>query len=114
MRTYVVIAVFKRSLISNDSNVIWGLLKAENALYIPHSNPPFLASMSTAIDQFILPDTLRQWPWPRQLNPAYLACKKETTSWTESLQILSPEKQRKFNRCDFSMTLVVFEPGHVF
>jgi hypothetical protein len=49
-----------------------------------------------------LPDTLRNWPWPRLINPHYEECKLESTAWCERFQAFSPKAQQAFNRCDFN------------
>ncbi|KAJ7835226.1 terpenoid synthase [Mycena leptocephala] len=53
--------------------------------------------------QFCIPDTLRNWPWPRQLNPHYQVCKEESSAWCESFHAFSPKAQKAFNRCDFNL-----------
>ncbi|KAF7320642.1 Terpene cyclase [Mycena chlorophos] len=51
----------------------------------------------------VLPDTLRDWPWPRQINPWYAECKEESTAWCESFKAFGPKAQKSFNRCDFNL-----------
>ncbi|KAJ7120736.1 terpenoid synthase [Mycena crocata] len=53
--------------------------------------------------QFYIPDTLRNWPWPRNLNPHYGVCKEESASWCDSFHAFSPKAQKAFNRCDFNL-----------
>ncbi|KAK0670689.1 isoprenoid synthase domain-containing protein [Cercophora samala] len=50
-----------------------------------------------------LPDTLRNWPWKRTINPHYEDCKRESEAWIESFQAFSPKAQQAFNRCNFSL-----------
>ncbi|KAL0065794.1 hypothetical protein AAF712_007282, partial [Marasmius tenuissimus] len=52
---------------------------------------------------YSIPLTLQRWPWPRQLNPFYQICKKESTVWIRSFKAFSPESQKAFERCDFSL-----------
>ncbi|KAF8874007.1 terpenoid synthase [Infundibulicybe gibba] len=49
---------------------------------------------------YIIPDLLRNWPWPRRLNPHYSVCNAESTAWCEALGAFnSPESQDALNRC---------------
>lgn len=48
-----------------------------------------------------LPDTLRDWPWARQLNPYYDDAKEESAKWIVGFNAFSPRAQRAFDRCDF-------------
>lgn len=50
-----------------------------------------------------LPNTLRNWPWPRAINLHYEECKRESEAWIESFQAFSPKAQRAFNKCNFSL-----------
>ncbi|KAM7187058.1 terpene cyclase [Naviculisporaceae sp. PSN 640] len=50
-----------------------------------------------------LPDTLRNWPWRRTINPHYEECKTESEAWIESFRAFSPRAQKAFNRCNFSL-----------
>lgn len=52
-----------------------------------------------------LPDSLARWPWQRDLNPHYEACKAESAEWLESFGAFRPKAQRAFNLCDFSECL---------
>ncbi|KAJ6459981.1 terpenoid synthase [Mycena sanguinolenta] len=49
------------------------------------------------------PDTLRNWPWPRHLNPHFAVCKKESETWLEMFKAFSPKAQKAFNLCDFNL-----------
>ncbi|KAF8870958.1 terpenoid synthase [Infundibulicybe gibba] len=49
--------------------------------------------------QTSIPDLLRNWPWPRQINPHYFVCNGESTAWCEDLKAFSPKSQDAFNRC---------------
>ncbi|KAJ4471607.1 terpenoid synthase [Lentinula aciculospora] len=53
--------------------------------------------------EFRLPDTLRQWPWSRKLNPNYEKVKAESKAWLESFHAFPPKAQNAFNRCDFNL-----------
>nr|BDI63096.1 sesquiterpene synthase [Collybia nuda] len=54
-------------------------------------------------DVIVLPDTLRNWPWPRSINPFYEVCKAESSKWCEGFRAFSPSAQRAFNKCDFNL-----------
>lgn len=51
---------------------------------------------------FRLPDTLSNWPWPRQVNAHYTEVKAESSAWLESFHAFGPKAQKAFNKCDFS------------
>ncbi|KAJ7112783.1 terpenoid synthase [Mycena crocata] len=53
--------------------------------------------------QFCIPDTLRNWPWPRNMNSHYQVCKEESTAWCDSFRAFSSNSQQAFNRCDFNL-----------
>ncbi|KAK7053206.1 hypothetical protein VNI00_003825 [Paramarasmius palmivorus] len=48
---------------------------------------------------YVLPDTLRDWPWPRSINPFYDICKAEAS--IDSYGAFTSRSQRAFERCDF-------------
>ncbi|KAI0795580.1 terpenoid synthase [Abortiporus biennis] len=52
---------------------------------------------------FHLPDILRNWPWPRRINPFYEECKKESEEWCEAFKAFSPKAQAAFNLCNFNL-----------
>ncbi|KAJ7720443.1 terpenoid synthase [Mycena metata] len=52
---------------------------------------------------FLIPNTLRSWPWPRQLNPHYSICKAESSAWCEGFKAFDARAQKSFNRCDFNL-----------
>jgi hypothetical protein len=55
----------------------------------------------------VIPDTLRYWPWARDINPHYEECKRESAAWAESFKAFSPKAQIAFNKCDFSGCLLI-------
>ncbi|KAM7218649.1 Isoprenoid synthase domain containing protein [Rhypophila decipiens] len=73
---------------------------------------PVLSNDSQAIIQ--LPDTLRNWPWPRTINPHYEACKRESEAWIESFRAFSPRAQKAFNRCNFNGCRIGCDLMHLF
>ncbi|KAF8871969.1 isoprenoid synthase domain-containing protein [Infundibulicybe gibba] len=48
---------------------------------------------------FRIPDLLRNWPWPRRINPHYSVCEMESTAWCEAIGTFSLKVQDAFNRC---------------
>ncbi|RDX52874.1 terpenoid synthase [Lentinus brumalis] len=52
---------------------------------------------------FRLPDTLSNWPWPRQVNAHYTEVKAESSAWLESFHAFGPKAQKAFNKCDFNL-----------
>ncbi|KAJ6483194.1 terpenoid synthase [Mycena sanguinolenta] len=50
-----------------------------------------------------LPDMLRDWPWPRHVNPHFAVCKEESEAWLETFKAFSPKAQKAFNLCDFNL-----------
>ena len=55
--------------------------------------------------QYFIPDLLLTWPWKRLINPALAEVKNESDAWVKSLALFEPSQLRKFNACDFSMSL---------
>ncbi|KAJ3777410.1 terpenoid synthase [Lentinula raphanica] len=60
---------------------------------------------------FVLPDTLRSWPWNRKLNPNYEKVKAESKAWLESFHAFPPKAQNAFNRCDFNLLASLAYPN---
>ncbi|EJF62150.1 terpenoid synthase [Dichomitus squalens LYAD-421 SS1] len=50
-----------------------------------------------------LPDTLADWPWPRQFNPYTEEATIESNIWFKSLGIYSPESQKVWNKCHYGL-----------
>nr|BBH51498.1 putative sesquiterpene synthase [Clitopilus sp.] len=67
--------------------------------------------MPAAIPKFYtLPDTLRNWPWKREISPYYRQCQAESVAWLESFRPFSPKAQVAFNKCDFSLVSALCFP----
>ncbi len=66
--------------------------------------PTYLSQRDTMSTELVfhLPDTLRNWPWPRRINPFYEVCKKESQGWCEAFVAFSPNAQTSFNGYDVS------------
>ncbi|KAL1889980.1 hypothetical protein Sste5346_008559 [Sporothrix stenoceras] len=48
-----------------------------------------------------IPETLKDWPWPRSINPFYEITASESLDWLHSYQFFPPKAQLKFDRCDY-------------
>nr|BBH51503.1 putative sesquiterpene synthase [Clitopilus sp.] len=52
---------------------------------------------------FTIPDTLRNWPWKRVLNPHQKVCEEEAADWMRSCGAFTPKSQNAFDRCSFGL-----------
>ncbi|KJA16009.1 hypothetical protein HYPSUDRAFT_148365 [Hypholoma sublateritium FD-334 SS-4] len=53
--------------------------------------------------QYIIPDLLSSWPWPRAKNPALdLNLEDEANAWVASLELFEPRQLDKFKACQFN------------
>ncbi|KAH9477371.1 Delta(6)-protoilludene synthase [Psilocybe cubensis] len=59
---------------------------------------------------YMLPDTLRNWPYERIISPYYRAAQAESVAWLESFKPFSPAAQVAFNKCDFSLVSALTFP----
>ncbi len=60
--------------------------------------------------QFIIPDLLASWPWPRAKNPALdQNLEDEANAWVASLELFEPRQLNKFKACQFSKPAYNFE-----
>ncbi|KAL7282972.1 terpenoid synthase [Trametes coccinea BRFM310] len=59
--------------------------------------------MSSQRASFRLPDTLRSWPWPRNVNPHYVEVSAASAAWLESFKVFRPKAQAAFNKCNFGL-----------
>lgn len=60
--------------------------------------------------EFILPDLLSKWPWPRRINPHYDACRDRAQTWIKDLEVLPPAVERGLNLCDPSLLAALAYP----
>jgi hypothetical protein len=74
----------------------------------PTSEVPAIMPANETPQIIYIPDTLRNWPWPRDVNPYYAVCKKESSAWAEGFRAFSPKAQKAFNKCDFSQSFVLW------
>lgn len=59
---------------------------------------------------YMLPDTLRIWPWKNIISPYYRQCQAESVEWLEGFKPFSPKAQVAFNKCDFSLVSALCFP----
>ncbi|KAG6895319.1 hypothetical protein C0993_009725, partial [Termitomyces sp. T159_Od127] len=52
---------------------------------------------------FILPETLANWPWKRDINPYYVEVKAESSAWIRNFTISTPGVQQSFDAGDFDL-----------
>lgn len=55
--------------------------------------------------EFYLPDTIADWPWPRQLNSLYEEVAPASAAWLESFGVFSQREQEAFDSCNFGELL---------
>ena len=55
-------------------------------------------TLSTVQTYMNIPDTLADWPWPRQFNPHTEEATSESNIWFKSLGIYSPRSQQAWER----------------
>ena len=48
--------------------------------------------------RYYLPNTLKNWKWPRRLNPHYLEVKADSTTRARRFEGLGPEAQYVYNQ----------------
>ena len=86
---------------------VWCLKGSRRRRVLSPTQPTFIMPHKTSTESslpisYYIPDTLRNWPWPRALCPHHYVCKAESDAWCESFNALSPEGQKAFTSCDFS------------
>jgi hypothetical protein len=53
-----------------------------------------------------VPDTMKDWPFARAVNPLYEEVKAETIAWCRTFKAFSKKSQYAFERCDFCTCLL--------
>ncbi|KAJ7645684.1 isoprenoid synthase domain-containing protein [Mycena polygramma] len=48
-----------------------------------------------------LPETMKNWPWPRAINPHYEEVSAESNAWFHGFKAFSEKSQYAFDKCDF-------------
>ncbi|KAG6894979.1 hypothetical protein C0992_003675, partial [Termitomyces sp. T32_za158] len=62
-------------------------------------------------ESVILPDTLSDWPWKRNINPHYLQVKEESSAWIRSiLNDITPGLQQIFDLGEFELLASLVYP----
>lgn len=67
----------------------------------------FTMVFKSSPQQYRLPDTLKDWPWPRQINSHHDVVKAEATEWLHSFNAFSPKAQAAFDACDFRKPIIL-------
>lgn len=57
--------------------------------------------MTSSPQLLYLPDTLKNWPWPRVINPHYKEMAAESNAWAKSFKLFNPKSQYAYEKCDF-------------
>ncbi|KAI0737821.1 terpenoid synthase [Daedaleopsis nitida] len=53
-----------------------------------------------AIEYQTIPDLLRNWPWPRKINPLYEEVSEESNAWLRTFNPFTPKSQLSFEKGD--------------
>ncbi|KAF9477263.1 terpenoid synthase [Pholiota conissans] len=61
------------------------------------------SSSSSSSSQYIIPDLLQSWPWPRVTNDMLDEVRGEALEWVRSLDLFEPRQFQKFEACDFNL-----------
>ena len=67
----------------------------------------------TMPQQITFPDTLKHWPFPRNINPFYAEVKPEVDAWFESFEGFSSKDMQAFQRCDFRKLISNLQHGEL-
>nr|WOJ44888.1 linalool/nerolidol synthase [Ganoderma lucidum] len=59
---------------------------------------------------FRLPETMKEWPLPRRINPHYNDVSAESADWTRSFKPFGPAAQKAFDKCDFGLLTALVYP----
>ena len=63
------------------------------------------------VQMLYLPDTMANWPWPREFNPHYEEVKAESDAWFESFKAFIPRSQLAFSKGEFGRQLLSMFDG---
>jgi Delta6-protoilludene synthase len=47
-----------------------------------------------------LPETMKNWPWKRAINPHYEEVTAESNTWFKSFKPFNEKSQHAFDKCD--------------
>jgi hypothetical protein len=61
------------------------------------SKLPAINNMAT----LYLPETLKNWPWPRAVNPHYEEIAAKSLTWLHSYNFFPPKAQQAFDQCNY-------------
>ncbi|KAJ6458240.1 terpenoid synthase [Mycena sanguinolenta] len=61
--------------------------------------------------EFVLPNTMADWPWLRRINPHFEIVKAECEAWFRTFNAFSPKAQKAFEKCDFCRLAALANPA---
>ena len=53
---------------------------------------------------------MRNWPFPREINPYYAEVKKESDAWLRTFNFFNPKDTEAYLRCDFALASALIYP----
>ncbi|PPQ93592.1 hypothetical protein CVT25_005472 [Psilocybe cyanescens] len=53
--------------------------------------------------QYVIPDLLITWPWPRAINSSLTEVDEEANAWVQSLDLFDSAQFKKFKACNFNL-----------
>ncbi|KAI1782570.1 terpenoid synthase [Ganoderma leucocontextum] len=62
------------------------------------------------VTNFRLPETTKEWPLPRRVNPYYDEVSKDSADWVRSFRAFSTAAQGAFDKCDFGLLAALSFP----
>ncbi|KAJ6534215.1 terpenoid synthase [Mycena capillaripes] len=58
-----------------------------------------------------IPDPMKEWPWPRQINPHHQEVSAQSIAWLHSLQLLSAKSQRALDKGNSGLLAALAYPN---
>jgi hypothetical protein len=58
------------------------------------------------------PDTMRNWPFPGELNPYYAEAKEESDTWFRTFNFFNHKDTEAYLRCDFGTLALLWGNVH--
>ena len=69
--------------------------------------------MSDPVQMLYIPQTMVNWPWPREINPHYKEISAESNAWFHSFKAFSERSQLAFDKCDFGWYFCLKSPSSI-
>ncbi|KAH9030941.1 terpenoid synthase [Lactarius pseudohatsudake] len=63
-------------------------------------------------ERYYIPKTLKNWKWPRRVNPHHNEVQEATAAWIRSSGALSPKVQKAYDRCNINLLGSLSYPLH--